>query len=57
MFVNWAASEYGWSLAEILWDVPVSAIALLRRQRKLAEGKIFPLSEIEKIDDGEETQG
>lgn len=49
---GWAAREYGWSYNEILWDVPCSAIALLRRQGGLAAGKIFPLSEIEKIDDG-----
>ena len=54
--VHWAAKEYGWGFGEILWNIPVSALALLRRQPRLAEGKIFPLSEIEKIDDGEETQ-
>jgi hypothetical protein len=45
---------YGWGFGEILWEVPASAIILLRRQERLAEGKIFPLSEIEKIDDGNE---
>ena len=54
---HWAAREYGWSWREIMWEVPASALALLRRQKQLADGKIFPLSEIEKIDDGEETEG
>ena len=54
---HWAAREYGWSWREIMWEVPASAIALLRRQERLAAGKIFPLSEIEKIDDGEEAKG
>ena len=55
--VNWAAREYGWGFNEILWEIPCSAIALLRRQEGLAAGKIFPLAEIEKIDDGnQETQ-
>ena len=49
---GWAARECGWSWNEILWEVPCSAIALLRRQDGLAAGKIFPLAEIEKIDDG-----
>jgi hypothetical protein len=40
-----------------MWEVPASALALLRRQEGLAAGKIFPLTEIEKIDDGEETEG
>jgi len=54
---GWAARECGWSWREIMWEIPASAIALLRRQQRLAEGKIFPLSEIEKIDDGnQETQ-
>ena len=51
---HWAAREYGWSWREIMWEVPVSALALLRRQGQLAENRIFPLSEIEKIDDGNE---
>ena len=52
--VHWAAHEYGWGFGEILWEVPASAFVLLRRQEGLAAGKIFPLSEIEKIDDGNE---
>ena len=40
-----------------MWEVPASAIVLLRRQERLAAGKIFPLSEIEKIDNGEEAKG
>lgn len=36
-----------------MWGVPLSAIALLRRADGLKHNKIFPLSEIEKIDDGE----
>lgn len=52
--LHWAAREYGWGFAELMWEVPVSAICLLRRQGGLAAGKIFPLSEIEKIDDGDE---
>ena len=51
LVAHWAARELGWSWNEILWDVPCSAIALLRRQEGLAADKIFPLSEIEKIDD------
>ena len=50
-FAGWAARECGWSWEAILWEVPCSAIALLRRQEHLASGKIFPLAEIEKIDD------
>jgi hypothetical protein len=52
---GWAARECGWSWNEILWEVPCSAIALLRRQDGLAAGKIFPLAEIEKIDDSLES--
>ena len=56
--VHWAAANYGWSLDEILHGVPFAAICLLRRQDALKENRIFPLSEIEKIDDGnEETHG
>ena len=39
-----------------MWRVPLSALCLLRRQEaKNKDGTmtIFPLSEIEKIDDGE----
>ena len=42
-----------------MWEVPASALALLRRQGCKGEDgemRIFPLSEIEKIDDGQETQ-
>ena len=41
-----------------MWTVPLSAICLLRRQTqkdKSGNMTVFPLSEIEKIDDGEET--
>ena len=41
-----------------MWAVPLSAICLLRRQTqrdKSGNMTVFPLSEIEKIDDGEET--
>ena len=51
--VHWAASSYGWSLEEILHEVPLAAICLLRRQDALKKNRIFPLSEIEKIDNGE----
>lgn len=40
-----------------MWRVPLSALCLLRRQEaKDDKGNmtIFPLSEIEKIDDGEQ---
>ena len=56
-FVDWAARAYGWSFEEILWEVPASALALLRRQEwKKEDGTfaIFPLSEIERIDDGQQ---
>lgn len=40
-----------------MWEVPASAIGLLRRQtfrnKETGEMTVFPLSEIEKIDDGE----
>ena len=41
-----------------MWTVPLSAICLLRRQRFVRPDgtmTVFPLSEIEKIDNGEET--
>ena len=49
---------YHWGFEEIMWTVPLSAICLLRRQTqrdKSGTMTVFPLSEIEKIDDGEET--
>lgn len=36
-----------------MWEVPASAIALLRRQQDRKFRFTFPLSEIEKIDDGQ----
>ena len=48
--VHIAAKTYGWSYKEILWETPLSALMLLRRQEHLAN--IMPLSVIEKIDDG-----
>ena len=41
-----------------MWTVPLSAICLLRLQKqrdKSGNMTVFPRSEIEKIDDGEET--
>ena len=58
-YADWAARTYHWSWKEIMWEVPASALALLRRQGCKGEDgemRIFPLSEIEKIDDGQETQ-
>ena len=52
--VAYAAEKWHWSYGEILWETPASAICLLKRSEALAAGKIYPLSEIEKIDDGEE---
>jgi hypothetical protein len=55
---HWAAATYHWGFEEIMWAVPLSAICLLRRQTqrdKSGNMTVFPLSEIEKIDDGEET--
>ena len=37
-----------------MWKVPLSVIALMMRRPLLAEKRIFPLTEIEKIDDGNE---
>ena len=54
-WVDYAAKRYGWSYHEIMWEVPASAIALLLRCDRVADNKIFPLSEIEKIDDGKKT--
>ena len=51
---HYAAAEYGWSHEEIMWKAPLSVIALMMRRPLLAEKRIFPLSEIEKIDDGNE---
>lgn len=51
---HYAAAEYGWSHEEIMWKVPLSVIALMMRRPLLAEKRIFPLTEIEKIDDGNE---
>ncbi|MBR4523245.1 MAG: hypothetical protein IKO64_03295 [Kiritimatiellae bacterium] len=47
-----AAKEFGWSFREILWEIPASAIFLLRRQPGVQADKIFPLSVIEEIDHG-----
>lgn len=52
-WIDYAARRYGWSYREIMWEIPASAIALLLRCDRIAENRIFPLSEIEKIDDGE----
>jgi hypothetical protein len=41
-----------------MWEVPLSAITLLRRRERVnANGDmtIFPLSEVENIDDAEES--
>lgn len=51
--VDYFARQYHWSFKEIFWEVPLSALSLLRRQDALNENTIFPLSEIEKIDDGQ----
>ena len=43
-----------------MWEVPLSAIALLKRRENVDESgdmTIFPLSEVEKIDDAEESHG
>ena len=54
---HWAAQTYHWSFEDILWRVPFSAICLLRRQQFVKPDgtmTVFPLSEIEKIDNGQE---
>ena len=51
---HYAAGEYGWSHREIMWEVPLSAIALMTRRPGLAQNRIFPLTEVEKADDGDE---
>lgn len=53
-FAGCAAEFYGWSYEEIMWEVPASAIALLIRQQDRNFRRTFPLSEIEKIDNGDE---
>lgn len=53
--MHFAASEFGWTYEELMWKVPASVIALMARRKKLEEGKIFPLTVIEEIDDGEKT--
>lgn len=50
--VHWTAATYHWDLENILWETPLSAIALLRRQEWLKDDKIFPLTVIEQIDNG-----
>lgn len=42
-----------------MWEVPVSALALLRRQEELRaeQPRIFPLEVIEEMDDVEEAEG
>ena len=50
--VDYFARTYHWSFREIFWETPLSVLSLLRRQEALKESSIFPLSEIEKIDDG-----
>ena len=37
-----------------MYEVPASALALLRRTEGLREDKIFPLSSVEEIDNGNE---
>ena len=49
--VHVIAKTYGWSFREIFWEVPLSALMLLRRQENLAN--IMPLSIIEKMDNGQ----
>ena len=53
-YAAYAAEHYGWSYREIMYEVPASAIALLRRTAGLRENKIFPLSSVEEIDNGNE---
>lgn len=36
-----------------MWRAPMGAICLLRRREELEKGKIFPLSTIEKMDNGD----
>jgi len=57
--IDWTAKRYGWGFEEIVWQVPLSALCLLRRQEAKndkGEFMVFPLSEVEKIDDGAETE-
>ena len=37
-----------------MWRVPLSAIALMTRRPRLAQNRIFPLTEVEKADNGDE---
>ena len=56
--VHWAAETYHWSFEDIMWRVPLSALALLKRRERVdEEGRmtIFPLSEVEKEDDAKES--
>ena len=58
-WADWAARAYRWSWREVMWEVPVSALALLRRQEELRaeQPRIFPLEVIEEMDDAEEAEG
>lgn len=58
-WIDWAASRYGWSFGEVMWEVPASALALLRRQEEVRseESRIYPLQVIEEIDGEQEAQG
>ena len=54
--VHYAAATYHWGFEDIMWKVPLSAIALLKRREAVNEKgdmTIMPLSVIEEIDDGE----
>lgn len=35
-----------------MWHVPLGAICLMRRREELESGKIFPLTTIEELDNG-----
>lgn len=51
--MQWLAETYGWDFDTILWRIPASAAALMRRQWLKASGiEMVDLSEIEDIDNG-----
>lgn len=54
--VHRTAAAYGWSYDAIMWDVPMSALILLKRNEAInekGEMTIFPLSAVEEVDDGQ----
>lgn len=53
--IDYFAEKYHWSFEEIFYRIPLATLALLHRQEALRSNSIFPLEEIEAIDNGTKT--